>query len=153
MKRVLNDIKVNVKLKLAALWSSLMFLYIYADYFDLKTPGTIENIINLKTPVGPTTPKLLVIFSIILIIPSLMICLSVLLKPIVNKWLNIVTAVLWSTMSFLIIIQILRVGNQWYAFYGLYQLVEIIVLAVIVWTAWNWPKQSLKPPITEAKLN
>ena len=31
--RGLEDIKVPVKLKLAALWASSMFLYIYVDYF------------------------------------------------------------------------------------------------------------------------
>lgn len=36
---VLEDVKVNVKLKLAALWASFMFLYIYVDYFHLYMPG------------------------------------------------------------------------------------------------------------------
>jgi hypothetical protein len=29
-----EDIRVHVRLKLVALWSSLMFFYIYADYFQ-----------------------------------------------------------------------------------------------------------------------
>ena len=32
-QKALEDIKVNVKLKLAAAWTSFMFLYIYVDYF------------------------------------------------------------------------------------------------------------------------
>lgn len=40
----LEDIKVCLKLKLAALWASLMFLYIYVDYFHLYMPGKIEDI-------------------------------------------------------------------------------------------------------------
>jgi hypothetical protein len=32
--RALEDVKVNVKLKLAALWASFMFLYIYVDYWS-----------------------------------------------------------------------------------------------------------------------
>ena len=28
---ILEDVKINVKIKLAALWVALMFLYIYAD--------------------------------------------------------------------------------------------------------------------------
>jgi len=42
---VLEDIKVNVKLKLAALWASFMFLYIYVDYFHLYMPGSVEDIL------------------------------------------------------------------------------------------------------------
>ena len=50
----LVDYKVNVKLKLASLWTVLMFLYIYADYFELMTPGTIEKMMNLESPLIPT---------------------------------------------------------------------------------------------------
>jgi len=39
-----EDIKVNVKLKLAALWAGLMFLYIYVDYFHLYMPGKLGDI-------------------------------------------------------------------------------------------------------------
>ena len=34
-----EDMRVHVRLKLSALWSSLMFFYIYADYFQLWQPG------------------------------------------------------------------------------------------------------------------
>jgi hypothetical protein len=44
-QRALEDVKVNVKLKLAALWASFMFLYIYVDYFHLYMPGSIEDIL------------------------------------------------------------------------------------------------------------
>jgi hypothetical protein len=47
-QRALEDIKVNVKLKLAALWASLMFLYIYVDYFGLYKPDYINNILAGK---------------------------------------------------------------------------------------------------------
>ena len=46
--RELQDIKVPVKLKLAALWASFMFLYIYVDYFALYMPGKIEGILAGK---------------------------------------------------------------------------------------------------------
>ncbi|MEJ8844561.1 hypothetical protein WG954_19365 [Lacibacter sp. H375] len=38
--------KANLKLKLAALWAGLMFLYIYVDYFALYMPGKIEDILK-----------------------------------------------------------------------------------------------------------
>ncbi len=135
------DNKINVKIKLSALWTSLMFLYIYCDYFAMKMPGAVEDMISLKTPVGTVTPQLLVIFSLILIVPSLMICLSVLLKPTINRWLNIIVAILWSSMSFIIIVWDIIDGSlPWSAFYDLYQIVEIIALCSIVWQAWKWPK-------------
>ncbi|GAA4271182.1 DUF6326 family protein [Aquimarina gracilis] len=140
---MLADHKVNIKSKLTAHWACLMFLYIYADYFELKTPGKIEQIMKLKTPVGETTPGLLVIFSLILIVPSLMIVFSVLLKPKINKWSNIIVALIWSTMSVLIIIGELDDLGGWYTFYLLYQIVEVLVFGSIIWHAWRWPKHKV----------
>ena len=44
----LEDVAVNVKFKLAALWTSFMFLYIYVDYFHLYMPGTLEDLLAGK---------------------------------------------------------------------------------------------------------
>ncbi|BFP40325.1 hypothetical protein FGF1_11700 [Flavobacteriaceae bacterium GF1] len=137
---MLTDSKVNVKGKLAAHWACLMFLYLYADYFELKTPGKIEQLMNLKTPVGDTTPELLVIFSLILIVPSLMVLFSVLLKPKINKWFNLIVALIWSSMSVILIVGELNDLGGWYTFYLLYQFVEVLVFGSIIWHAWNWPK-------------
>ena len=51
-RAVLEDLKVPVKLKLSALWTSVMFCYIYADYFELFKPGKLERIIA-----GMSAPK------------------------------------------------------------------------------------------------
>jgi len=40
-----EDVKINVKMKLSALWATLMFLYIYADIYSLYRPGQIEKMI------------------------------------------------------------------------------------------------------------
>ncbi len=142
--KALIDFKIDIKLRLAALWTTLMFLYIYADYFELMVPGKIENVMNLRTPVGETTPTLLVVFSIILIIPALMPFLSVFLKATINKWTNIIIGFLWSTMS--IILVIVNIGDigGWYTFYTLYKVIEVFIFTMIVWSAWKWPKIETK---------
>ncbi len=134
----LTNFNVNIKIKLAALWTSLMFLYVYADFFQLMTPKKLEKMIDLKTPMGPTSPEILVIFSVILIIPSLMIFLSVFLRTKINKWLNICIASLYASMSILIIVSTL--GSEWHTFYILFNLIEVFVFAMIIFQAWNWPK-------------
>ena len=40
----MEDVKINVKIKLAGLWTSMMFLYIYADIKALFETGIIEQI-------------------------------------------------------------------------------------------------------------
>ena len=40
----LEDQRIPVRAKLAAAWTSLMFLVIYIDYFHLYQPGEIDDI-------------------------------------------------------------------------------------------------------------
>ncbi|WP_196893812.1 DUF6326 family protein [Aureivirga marina] len=135
---VLNDFKINVKVKLGILWSALMFLYIYADYFRLMVPGKIESFIAQKSPIGPTTPNVLITFSILLIVPILMIFLSVLLKPIFSKWLNIIVATFYACISLLIIFTSIK--NEWQYFFVLFNIVEVVVFGIIIFQALKWPK-------------
>lgn len=134
----LINYEINVKLKLAALWTSLMFLYIYADYFELKTPGALERMINLETPVGATTPGLLIVFSILLMVPSCMIFLVVLLAPPINKWLNITVGLLYMAISLLIIYS--GMSDPWHRFFVLYNVAEVVIFVMIIRQAWKWPK-------------
>lgn len=46
----LEVIKVSLKLKPATLWASLMFLYVYVDYFHLFMPSKIEDILEGTWP-------------------------------------------------------------------------------------------------------
>lgn len=134
----LTDFRINVKLKLAFLWTSLMFLYIYADYFRLMTPGKLEKMMELQTPMGPTTPSLLVIFSAILILPAVMIFLCIFLRPQINKWMNVFIAFLYAGISILIIIS--SISSEWQTFFVLFNFVELMVLAIIIAQALKWPK-------------
>lgn len=134
----LDNYRINTKIKLASLWTSLMFLYLYADYFQLMTPGKLERMMQLQTPMGPTSPGLLVIFSVILIIPALMVFLSVFLPPQINKWLNILVALLYAGISILIIVS--SIQAEWHRFYVIFNIVETVVFAIIILQAWNWPE-------------
>ncbi len=134
----LSNPKVNLKTKLACFWATLMFLYIYADYFGLMTPGHLQDMMKLETPIGPTTPGILIGFSILLIIPAMMIMASVLLRPTINKWLNVAVAIIYAIISVLIIIG--DMGNRWMGFFVLYQFVELFVFAMIIIHALRWPR-------------
>jgi len=39
----LDDIKIHVKVKLSALWASVVLCYIYGDYFGLYVPGILHG--------------------------------------------------------------------------------------------------------------
>ena len=58
MKETLENYKVTGKIKLSLLWTSRMFLDVYADYFELMPPGKLEERMQLKIPMGPVSPDL-----------------------------------------------------------------------------------------------
>ena len=45
---ILEDVNVNVKIKLSVLWATLMFIYIYVDIFRFFQPGELEHILAGK---------------------------------------------------------------------------------------------------------
>ena len=136
-KTTLADFKVNVKIKLAVLWSSVTFLYIYGDYFELYVPGKIAGIIDGNSMLD--NPVKLFLASLLLAIPALMICLSILLKPIFNRLWNIVFGIFFTAIMLLIAVTSI---SEWRAFYVFYAIVESLLTFLIVWTAFNWPKQT-----------
>jgi Family of unknown function (DUF6326) len=134
-QRALEDIKVNVKLKLAALWASMMFFYIYVDYFGLYKPGIIKNILAGKVFVFDITQAFLLTALVLTTIPALMIFLSVALPAKVNRWTNIIVAAVWIPYTLFNL-----AGEFWmYMVYG--AVVEVVLLLLIIRYAWKWPKQ------------
>ena len=132
-----EDVKINIKIELSALWVSVTFFYIYGDYFELYVPEKITGIINGESMLN--NPIKLFLASLLLAIPSLMICLSIILKPVINKWLNIVFGVFFTAIMLLIAITSI---SEWRVFYVFYAVIESILTSVVVWTAFNWPKQN-----------
>src|SRR5262245_26630190 len=95
----LEDIKVHVKIKLSALWISVMFCYIYADYFGLYVPGALQRMLEGKMgPLGPTTQGVLLFTSVMMAIPSIMVILSLALNPNLNRWLNIILGAIYTVI-------------------------------------------------------
>jgi hypothetical protein len=131
----LEDVKISVKSKLAALWATSMFLFIYVDYFYLRVPGQIEEIIAGRMGPYPTTQTSLMLAMILMMIPSLMIFLSVALKAKWNRWTNIIVGVLK-----IVTLIAFAIGESW-AFYIFATIIEVVLLSLIVWYAWKWPKQ------------
>lgn len=135
--RTLADFKVPIKLKLSALWISVMFCYIYGDFFSLFVPGKIEGLMNGTSGIGSITPFKLLMFAILMTIPSLMVFLSLILKPLVNRWINIGAGIFFTAIMVLVVATSL---DKWMIFYTYLGVIEIIITSLIVFYAWRWPK-------------
>jgi hypothetical protein len=131
----LEDFKVNIKIKLSALWAGVTLCYLYCDYFELYVPDKVEGLINGRNLLN--SPTKLFIAAVVLAVPAVMVFLSILLKPIVSKWLNIVVGIIFTAMMVLIAF---TYSEVWYTFYLFYAILESLITAVIVWYAWKWPK-------------
>lgn len=132
----LSEFEINIKIKLSALWASIMSCYIYCDYFQLYVPGKLEDMINGVTKFGAGDQIVLLGLSSILLVTSLMICLSVLLPATINRIINIIVGVI---MTLFLAVLAYKVG--WY-FYKMYAIVEAILTFYVACLAWNWPKES-----------
>ncbi len=132
----LEDFKVNLKIKISTLWVSVMFCYIYGDYFSLYVPKQIERFINGETLLD--SPLKLFAASILMAVPALMVFLSIALKPKINKGLNIIFGTIYTAIMLLIALTSIA---PWWTFSVFLAIVEIVLTSLIVWYAWRWPKQ------------
>ncbi len=130
----LEDIKVSVKLKLAMLWTSFMFLYIYVDYFHLYMPGKIADIMKGRVFVFDITQGFLMAALVSMTIPTLMIFLAVALPAKVNRWANIIVATVYIPYMLFNL-----AGEAWmHMVFG--AVVEVVLLGLIIRYAWKWPR-------------
>ena len=95
MKKNLDEQKVNTRVKLAVLWTSFMFLYIYVDYFALYMPNKIQDILNGRVFTFDITQGFLIAALVSVSIPALMIFLSLGLPAKISRWTNIILATIY----------------------------------------------------------
>ena len=134
---LLDNPPIPVQAKLAAAWTSFMFLVIYIDYFHLYQPGEIDVIRGGNIFVFEISGTLMTTFFALIAIPTLMVLLSMTLPARVNRATNLVVALL-----FIPICVFNAAGASWdYAsYYGLTIGVEVLLLAFILRSAWTWPR-------------
>lgn len=134
----LQDLKIDVKIKLAALWAATMFCYMYGDYFELYVPGKLTSMLEGKIlPLGAVTQGILVGTSGMMAVQSVMVFLSLVMKPVINRWVNFIFGLVFALIVMFVIIQ-----GGW-IFYKVLGVVEIALLSAVVWQAWNWPRITL----------
>lgn len=133
-QHALEDIQVSVKLKLAILWASFMFLYIYVDYFHLFMPGALKDLLASKVFVFEITQGFLLAALASVTIPALMIFLSVALPAKANRFINIIVATVYIPFTLFNL-----VGEAWmHMVFG--AVVEVVLLFLIIQYAWKWPR-------------
>jgi hypothetical protein len=138
--RQYQDTHVDVKLVLSALWIAMLFVFAYVDIFGFLRADVLKAALNGEVVAGFTVNQGFLTFTLIyILLPALMVVLSLLLKPRVNRLVNIVVS-----LAYLITIIGLCIGETW-VYYLLGSFIEVILLVAIARTAWKWPPPQIAP--------
>jgi hypothetical protein len=91
------------------------------------------------------TETFLFAVSVYVAIASVMVFLTLVLRPTVNRWVNLVLAVLYIAS-----IAAAAIGET-SAYYLFLSAVEVAFLLLIVRYAWHWPRQEGSTPAASAR--
>ncbi|WP_010188135.1 DUF6326 family protein [Sphingomonas sp. PAMC 26605] len=95
----LEEYRAPPKVKLAALWASTMFCYLYGDYIALYVARTLADMNHGSMgPLGHATPYLLTATSLMMAVPSLIVALSLLLPARILRWTCIVLCLFYTAI-------------------------------------------------------
>lgn len=134
-KTTLHEEAIPVKGKLAALWTAVMFCYVYGDYFELYVPRKVQGLVTGENMLD--SPGKLFAASIVAVLPALMIGCSVFLRARPNRVLNLVVGTGYTALMLLVGSLSL---STWRTFYVFLALLESALTVLIVWQAWQWTK-------------
>jgi len=129
-----QDYWINPRIKISALWTAMLFIFVYVDLFSLFRADIRADIEAGKIFAFTIGQVFLLGVTIYVVIPSLMVFLGLVLSARVTRMVNVVVAVLYA-----VTIAGGAVGESNY-YYILGSLIEVVLLAGIVYYAWTWPK-------------
>lgn len=118
----------TTRIKLAALWTVVLFNITSADIIGFIHPGTLQKIIDGSFGF-PVTPGLLLLFSVLTEVPIAMIFLCLVLPVRANRWANSLAAVVTT-------LYVVGGGSATLSYF-FFAAVEIVSMSAILWYAWK----------------
>ena len=132
-----TTIKIDTKVLLSTLWIVVMINMLKADILSLFIPGATDEVARTAASAGASIPQLMLGAAIIGQLAIAMIVLSRVLKQRINRWVNIVTAI--------VIIAYIWGGMAAYPHYIFIASVETFCLLLIIGFAWTWRTVESQP--------
>jgi Family of unknown function (DUF6326) len=129
-----EDGPVPIRLKFSALWTAVLFCFIYADFFGLFLPGHLMAMnAGVMKPLGAASPLILLSVAAMMAIPSALVAMALLVPQGICRWTNIVFGIIYALIMILT-----SIGAP--PFYVLFAVVEIAMLITIIYLAVRWPR-------------
>ena len=118
----------DVQIKLSAVWVVLMLTYLLGDVLRIYAGDFKAGEIAGK----PISKELFLVIAIVMVIPVVMVFLSLVLNDPVNRWANIIVAILFFVFNL--------IGLPIYpsAYDKFLIIVGLVFNALTVWYAWQW---------------
>ncbi len=133
--RKFEPASVNVRIKISALWTALLFVYAYVDIFGLFRPDVRADIEAGQIGGFTLNQSFLLATTIYVVIPSLMVFATLVLRPRLNRIANIALGIIYALTI------VAGAIGEW-TYYILASAIEVGLLALVVYYAWTWPTLS-----------
>lgn len=130
----LEDQKIGMRTKLAALWTGHFLLWTFGDMVSLlqeeTEPVSDELLLFVATPLA--------------LIQASMIIFSLIGRPVAIRWASMGLGVVYTLLN-LGFISEAQAGWEYLLGMG-----YLVVSALIIWYAWKWPERQVIPETEEA---
>jgi len=92
----LEQFNVNVRIKISALWTSMLFVFAYVDLFSLYRRDFRADLEAGEVSGFTINQSFLVGTTVYVVIPSLMVFVALILRPRVSRIVNIALAIVYA---------------------------------------------------------
>jgi hypothetical protein len=129
----LEPSNVNVRIKISALWTAMLFVFAYVDIFSLYRADFRADIEAGVIGGFTVDQSFLLMTTIYVVIPSLMVFGALVLRPRVNRIANLALSIVYALTI------IAGAIGEW-NYYILGSAIEVALLVAVLYYAWTWPK-------------
>lgn len=134
-KKKLEPAVVNVRIKISALWAAMLFVFAYVDLFSLYRADFRASIEAGEIGGFTISQSFLMGTTLYVVIPSLMIFFSLVLRPRLNRFVNMALSLVYAVTI------TAGAAGEW-SYYVAGSAVEVAILGAIAYLAWSWPTKS-----------
>ncbi|TCM50115.1 DUF6326 family protein [Kribbella sp. VKM Ac-2568] len=130
--------RIDTRLRISALWVAMLFVFAYVDLFSLYRPDVRADLEAEKLSAFDINQTFLFSTTLYIVIPSLMVYLTLVMRPRTNRVVNMIVAAGYGLTV------IGSAVGEW-NYYILGSAIETILLALVIHHAWTWPKAASRP--------
>ena len=135
-ERHFEPFAVNVRIKISALWTTMLFVFAYIDIFGLFRPDVRAEIEAGQVGGFTINQSFLLGTTVYVAVPILLIFGSLVLPAKASRIANV-------SLSIIYALTIVAASIGEWGYYILGTVIEVALLAAIAYYAWTWPTVAL----------